>query len=184
MQNNIVTLHDKSFRVSIQREQILQAIDTLAARLNHQYGQCTNPPLMVVTLSGAMIFASELALRLNFDIEIAFIKCSSYNEGTSSSGEVSFDMECTISPSGRDVIVVEDIIETGTTYVALHKYLTQKQAQSIRIATLLYKPNLYKHDLPIDYTALEIEDDFVVGFGLDYNQLGRNLGAIYSLIKQ
>lgn len=183
MQKNIVTLHDKSFRVSVPRADILRAIESLSRQLNADYEQYSEPPLMIVTLSGAMIFASELASRLDFNVEIAFVKCSSYNEAMSSSSEVVFEMECTISPAGRHVIVIEDIVETGNTYIALHRYLSHKQALSIRIATLLHKPNLYKHDLPIDYAALTIDDDFVVGFGLDYNQLGRNLRAIYSLIK-
>lgn len=183
MQNNIVTLHDKSFEISVERQDILSAIDSLAQRLNADYGHHPTPPLMIITLSGAMMFATELALRLDFNVEIAFVKCSSYHGGISSSGKINFELECTISPLDRHVIVVEDIVETGNTYVALHQYLTQQQATSIRIATLLRKPNLYKHSLPIDYVALDIEDDFVVGFGLDYNQLGRNLGSIYSLIK-
>lgn len=183
MQNNIVTLHDKSFSISLERQNILKAIDALAAKLNTDYGHQSEPPLMVITLSGAMIFAAELAHRLDFNVEIAFIKCSSYHGGLSSSGEIKFEMECTISPENRHVIVVEDIVETGNTYIALHQYLMGKQAKSVRIATLLHKPALYKYSLPIDYVALEIENDFVVGFGLDYNQLGRNLGAIYTLIK-
>lgn len=172
-------LHDLFFEPYIPASQIESAVEGVARRINADYAHCITPPLFLVTLSGAFMFAAELSKYLNIPVEFAFVKCSSYNTAAVSSGEVRFEVECTVSPTGRDVIVVEDVVDTGNTYVALHAYLMRLEARSIRIASLLLKTEVYDKSLPLDYVALSVENIFLVGYGLDYNQLGRNINGIY-----
>lgn len=155
----------------------------VAAQISRDYADSTTPPLIIITLGGAVIFAADLVRSLDFVTDIAFVKCSSYHNSLTSSSKITFELPLTISARGRDVIVIEDIVDTGNTYVVLHDYLTAQGATSIRIATMLIKKDVYKKTLPIDYVAHEVDDIFVIGSGLDYNQLGRNLDGIYRLSK-
>lgn len=191
-----IEVHGRRFRQLINHDDILVQIEQLGQRINQDFAAIyqnaaqhdnelgaensqRKAPLLVITLSGAFMFGAELAKVLNFPVEIAFIKCCSYGSSMTSSGIIKIELDCTIDPRDRDVIVVEDIIESGKTYVALNRYMIERGATSVRIATLLYKPECYAFDLKIDYSAIEIGDDFVVGFGLDYNQRARELKHIY-----
>ena len=164
-----LTIRDLRFEPYIPAEKIHAAITALAERINRDYGTA-HRPLLLVTLSGAVVFAGELFRQLD-----------------GPSGHVAVDVPPTADVRDRDVIVAEDVVDTGTTIHRLHTLLTQQGARSIRVATLLLKPAIYYHQptrpnpLPIDYVALEAEPKFIVGYGMDYDEQGRNLGALYTL---
>ena len=171
-------LHDKSFKPYMAYEQIIADIDRLAEKINRDFRSCKEPPIIVCVLNGAMMFTSELMQRLDFDCELVSIKLSSYS-GTGSTGTIRTDMNLTKNIAGRDLIVCEDIVDTGNTIVYLSKLMKEQGAKSVKICCMLLKPEMYSKDVKLDYVAKEIPNDFIVGFGLDYNELGRNYKDIY-----
>lgn len=175
-----ITLKDKTFKLSIPYERIEAAIDKVAAKINDDFNGCEDVPVLLCVLNGSIMFMGELMKRLTFNCQVVSTKLTSY-EGTNTSGVVKQAMGLTADISGRRVIIVEDIVDTGNTVVELKKILADKGAIESRICTLLFKPDAYKKDIRIDYTAMEIANDFIVGFGLDYDELGRNLKDIYTL---
>ena len=177
-----ITLHDKTFRLFIPNEEIEAAIDKVARRLNRDYADCTdeNPAILLCTLNGAIIFAAELLKRLTFPLELKACKLSSY-EGTRSTGVVKTDVPLPCNVEGRRVIIVEDIVDTGNTIVALSRLLQEKNVKESRVCTLLLKSEVYNKDVKLDYVAMDIPNRFIVGFGLDYDELGRNIKDIYVL---
>lgn len=175
-----VQLHDLKFKPFISEATIEDAIAQVAAELNQDYkDEC---PVFLGILNGAFLFASELIKRFEGNCEVNFVKLSSYN-GTSSSGEVNALLGLTDSLEGRSVIIIEDIVDTGNTLERLDAILKNEKVKEYRIASLFYKPEAYKKSLPVDYVGLEIPNDFIVGYGLDYNGLGRNLRQVYTLKK-
>ena len=140
----------------------------------------TDTPIFLSVLKGSFMFTADLMRKITVKSDVVFIKLSSY-EGTSSSGNVKQIMGLTKSVEGRTVVVVEDIVETGNTIEEMYKILKDAGAADIRICTLLFKPGVYRKDIKIDYAALRIPNDFIVGYGLDYNQLGRQYKDIYVL---
>ena len=175
-----ITLKDKTFRKSIPYEKIASAIDTVAEKINAAFKGCTDVPVLLCVLNGSIMFMGELMKRLNFDLQTISIKLTSY-EGTSTTGHVKQAMGLTADITGRRVIVVEDIVDSGNTIVELKEILKEKGASESYICSLLLKPEAYKKDVKIDYVAMEIPNDFIVGFGLDYDELGRNYKDIYVL---
>ena len=175
-----VKLHDKTFRTSIPYEKIEAAIDKVAAEINADFNGCEDVPVLLCVLNGSIMFTAELMKRLTFNCQIVSTKLTSY-EGTSTTGAVKQAMGLTADITGRRVIVVEDIVDSGNTIVALKQILAEKGASEARMCTLLLKPDAYKKDVKLDYVAMEIPNDFIVGFGLDYDELGRNLKDIYIL---
>ena len=175
-----VTLKDKTFKKFISYEQISSSIDEVAKKINADFEGCTDVPVLLCVLNGSIMFMGELMKRLNFDCQIISIKLTSY-EGTSTTGRVKQAMGLTSSIEGRRVIVVEDIVDSGNTIVELKEILKEKGASESKICTLLLKPDAYKKDVKLDYVAMEIPNDFIVGFGLDYDELGRNYKDIYTL---
>lgn len=175
-----VTIHDKTFRMFLPYEKISAAIDVVADRINEDFRDCKDIPVLLCVLNGSIMFTAELMKRLSFNCQVVSTKLSSY-EGTSTSGKVKQAMGLTADISGRRVIVVEDIVDSGNTIVELKRILEEKGAAESRICTLLLKPDAYKKDIHLDYVAMEIPNDFIVGFGLDYDELGRNLKDIYTL---
>lgn len=181
-----LTVRDRRFGLYIPEEAIHTAISEIAARVNRDYLN-TERPLMLVTLNGAFVFAGELFRQLTGPFEVAFVKLSSYGSGLTTSGQVSIDVPLTIDVRGRDILIAEDVVDTGNTIHKLHAMLTEQGAQSIRVATLLLKPDTYYNQperpepLAVDYAALESEPKFIIGYGMDYDGLGRNLGALYAV---
>lgn len=177
-----VKLYDKSFKPFIPYEKIEKAIDTVAAQLNRDFMESGEIPVLLCVLNGSILFTAELMKRVTFPCEVISIKLSSYY-GTTSTGKVREVMGMTGSVEGKTVIVVEDIVDTGTTIVDLDRILHEKGAKEIRYCTMLLKPGAYNKDIKLEYVAMEIPDDFIVGFGLDYDELGRNSKDIYVLDK-
>lgn len=174
---DLVTLKDKSFKPYLTYDQIQTSIDEVAARINEDYASSEDVPMILCVLNGAMVFTADLLRRLTFDCELISIKVSSYTGTTS--GEIMTEIGLTRPVKGRKVIVVEDIVDTGKTVTFLKKLLKESGAADVRICTMLLKPEVYKMPEKIDYVAKEIGNDFIVGFGLDYDELGRNLKDIY-----
>ena len=176
MGHSHITIHDKAFRPYLSAAQLDEAVAGLAARLSADYaGQ---KPLFVVVLTGGFMFASDLLKRFSEPCEIVFIRVASY-EGTDSTGVVQEILGLREEVEGRHLIIVEDIVDTGTTMHHLLPTLLAKGPASVEIAALFFKPASLRHKLSVRYVALEIPNDFVVGYGLDYNGLGRNLPDVY-----
>lgn len=175
-----VTLKDKTFRTLIPYEKIITAIDEVADKINKDFEGCTDVPVLLCVLNGSIMFMGELMKRLRFNCQIVSIKLTSY-EGTNTTGRVKQALGLTADVTGRRVIVVEDIVDTGNTIVELKEILAEKGASESKICTMLLKPDAYSKDVTLEYVAMEIPNDFIVGFGLDYDELGRNLKDIYVL---
>jgi len=175
-----VRLHDKSFRPFIEYDAIEKAIDQVAEKINNDYQGCTDVPVLLCVLNGSILFTAELMKRLTFNCEIVCIKLSSY-VGMKSTGEVRDIIGMTGNVKGKRVIIVEDIVDSGRTIANLTKMMEANGATETKICTMLFKPGCYKLDKKLDYVAMEIPDDFIVGFGLDYDGLGRNNKDIYVL---
>ena len=175
-----ITLHDKTFKKAIPYEELSKAIDKVADNINADFAGCEDIPILLCVLNGSIMFMGELMQRLNFNCQVVSIKLTSY-EGTSTTGRVKQAMGLTSDITGRRVIVVEDIVDSGNTIVELKEILAEKGAAESYICTLLLKPEAYKKDVKIDYVAMEIPNDFIVGFGLDYDEIGRNYKDIYVL---
>ncbi len=177
-----ITLKDKTFKTFIPYEKIAAAIDEVTDKINADFRGCKDVPILLCVLNGSIMFMGELMKRLDFNCQIVSTKLTSY-DGTNSTGKVKQALGLTADITGRRVIIVEDIVDTGNTIVELKKILADAGASESYICTLLMKPDAYRHDIPIDYVAMEIPNDFIVGFGLDYDELGRNFKDIYVLDK-
>ncbi len=173
-----LVLQDKTFRPFIPNERIIKAIDEVAAKVNADFNGCTDIPVVLCVLNGAIPFTGELLQRLNFTCQLVSIKMSSY-QGTKSTGTVLNVMGLTADVRGRRIIICEDIVDTGNTIMALKEMLLSKGAVDVKICTMLMKPEVYDKPDRIDYVGMEIPNEFIVGFGLDYNELGRNSKDIY-----
>ncbi|MBE6240608.1 MAG: hypoxanthine phosphoribosyltransferase [Bacteroidales bacterium] len=175
-----ITLKDKTFKPFLTYDRISAAIDKVADEINADFEGGEDFPVLLCVLNGSIMFMGELMKRLNFNCQVVSTKLTSY-EGTHTTGEVKQATALTADITGRRVIVVEDIVDSGNTIVALKRILEEKGASESYICTLLLKPEAYKKDVKIDYVAMEIPNDFIVGFGLDYDEYGRNLKDIYVL---
>lgn len=175
---DLVKLHDKEFKPYISAETLHENISKLAENLSRDVKKSF--PLFIVVLNGSFIFAADLVKLLKFPCEISFVKLASY-QGTGSTGQVSELIGLTENIENRTVVIVEDIIDTGNTLEKLYELLKDKKAKEIKTVTLLFKPEAYKKTIPVDYVGIQIKNEFVVGYGLDYNGLGRNLRDIYIL---
>ncbi|MFD2938105.1 hypoxanthine phosphoribosyltransferase [Spirosoma flavum] len=174
----MITIKDKTFVPFIPADAIQERIQELAKQINQEYAD--KRPLIVVVLNGAFLFAADLAKQLTIACEITFIRVASY-AATESSGQLKQILGLNESIEGRDLIVVEDIVDTGFTLHEVCKQLRDKQPASLTIATLLFKPTALKEPLDLHYVGFEIENRFVVGYGLDYDGLGRNTQDIFVL---
>ena len=174
----MIDILDKKFVPLISREDVESRIATLAAEIAKDYeGRC---PLFIVVLNGAFLFASELVKRVPLTCEITFIRLASYAQ-MQSTGSVREIIGLDGKLEGRDIIIIEDIVDTGLTMAQLLRQLADHSPASVAVASLLHKPDALKTPIDIRYTGFDIENKFVVGYGLDYDGLGRNLDAIYVL---
>lgn len=171
-------IHDKEFRVFIRSQQISQRVSELSEQINRDY-QGKNLVILAV-LNGAFIFAGDLIRSLSVAPEVSFVKLKSYH-GTGSSGKVHTLIGLMHDLRDKDVLIVEDIVDTGLTMKELLKMVGEQYAASVRICTLLVKESVFGHQFPLDYVGFSIPDRFVVGYGLDYDEVGRHLPDIYQL---
>jgi hypoxanthine phosphoribosyltransferase len=175
----LIKVHDKSFETYLSEETIQQRIKELAADINKDYAG--KRPLFIAILNGSFMFASDLFKYLTIEAEICFIKLASY-KGMKSTGKVVTSIGLEEDLFGKEVILIEDIVDTGKT---LHNFLPKlihQQPKSLKIVTLLHKPEATAFPLKLDYIGFGIPNKFVVGYGLDYDGLGRNLKEIYQLV--
>ena len=169
---------DKEFVPSITAEEILTQVRRVASEINRDYDG--ESPLFLVVLNGAFIFAADLMREISLPAEVSFVKLASY-QGTASSGTVREIIGLNTDITGRPLIIVEDIVESGITMAHMIDTLKRQNPKSIDICTLLLKPQKLEVKLDIRYVAMEIPNDFILGYGLDYNGLGRGLKDIYTL---
>ena len=175
----IIHIKDKDFKVSIPEEEILKQVDRVAAEINRDLAG--KNPLFLAVLNGSFMFASDLMKRITIPCEISFVKLASY-QGVTSTGVVRDVIGINENLTGRTIIIVEDIIESGTTMLHMLETLGTYSPESVHIATLLVKPEKLKVDLDIKYAAMNIPNDFIVGYGLDYDGFGRNYKDIYTVV--
>jgi len=175
-----IQIRDKSFVVSISAEKIQTRILEMAAEISRDYED--KKPIFVCILNGAFIFAADLFRALSIECEITFLKLSSYS-GTQSTGVVSKISEIKVNLKDRHVVILEDIVDTGETAVYIVEEMKRHQAADVRFASLLIKPKALQHTVRPDYVGFEVPNDFLVGYGLDYDGLGRNLPDIFVLDK-
>ncbi|MFI3328767.1 MAG: hypoxanthine phosphoribosyltransferase [Rikenellaceae bacterium] len=172
-----VKLHDKSFKPMISAAEIAQGVAKVAGGLNEKFAGKEAPIIMGV-LNGAFIFLSDVVRSLDFRCEVSFIKIASY-EGTESSGAVRELIGISSDITGRDIVIVEDIVDSGKSIEYLCQTLREAGARSVTICTLFLKPAAYVGCEKIDFAAFEIGNEFIVGYGLDYDQYGRELADVY-----
>jgi hypoxanthine phosphoribosyltransferase len=174
-----IQLLDKKFSLSISEEKIIKSIDNVAEKINADLSE--QNPLFVSILNGSFMFAADLMKRINFPCQISFVKLASYH-GTTSTNNVLELVGLNENLTGRTVVIIEDIIDSGLTITKVTELLKSRGADKIVVATLLFKPEALKHNISLDYVAMEIPNDFIVGYGLDYDGYGRNLKNIYTLV--
>ena len=173
-----VTLKDKTFVPYITADKISSSVKQMAQKINADL--VNDMPLFLVVLNGSFMFAADLLKEVMIPCEISFIKLASYH-GTSSTGTVTEMIGLTEEIKGRTVVIVEDIVDTGITLDKLVTLLIKKEVKQIKVATFLLKPDAYKKNIELDYIGIEIPNDFVVGYGLDYDGLGRNMKEVFVL---
>ncbi len=175
-----VTLIDKTFETSIPEREIQQRVEQLAAQISADFAG--RNPLLLAVLNGSFIFAADLMRAMTIPCEISFVKLASY-QGTTSTGQIKEVLGINEDLTGRHVIIVEDIVDTGQTMKRMIESLGTRRPASVSICTLLMKPDKLTVDLDVNYCAFRIPNDFIVGYGLDYDQQGRGLRDIFTLTK-
>ena len=176
----IVKIKDKSFRTSIPESEIKARVKAVAQQISKDMAGKT--PLFLGVLNGSFIFASDLMREMTIPCEISFVKLASY-QGTTSTGKVKEVIGINEDLSGRTVIIVEDIVESGQTMKQMVESLGTRNPESVHICTLFFKPDKLKEELTLDYVAFRIPDDFIVGYGLDYDGQGRELKDVYTIVE-
>ncbi|PIQ16448.1 MAG: hypoxanthine phosphoribosyltransferase [Flavobacteriales bacterium CG18_big_fil_WC_8_21_14_2_50_32_9] len=173
-----IIVKDKKFKSYISEAELQDAINKVAQQINTDYK--AKSPIFIGVLNGSFMFMSDLLKKIDLQCTVSFVKLASY-EGTATTGKVSELIGLNEDLKGHDIILVEDIVDTGNTLIKLYEILEEKKVTSIKIASLLFKPGAYKKSHSIDYVGKEIPNAFVIGYGLDYDGLGRNLSSIYVL---
>ncbi len=176
-----IKIKDKSFRPSIPEAEILKRVQAVADHINKDMEG--KNPLLLAVLNGSFIFAADLMRRLTIPCEISFVKLASY-QGTTSTGKITEVIGINEDLTDRTIIIVEDIVESGLTIQRMIESLGTRHPKSVHICTLLLKPERLQVPLNIEYVAMEIPNDFILGYGLDYDQQGRNLKDIYTIIEE
>ena len=178
---NRITIKDKTFKVSMSEAQIKARVQELAQEISRDMEG--KNPLLLGVLNGAFIFAADLMREMTIPCEISFVKLASY-QGTTSTGTIHEVLGINEDLSGRHVIIVEDIVESGLTIKRMVEQLGTRGPASVSICTLFFKPERLKEDLHLDYVAFRIPNDFILGYGLDYDQQGRGLKDLYTLVEE
>ena len=176
----IIKIKDKTFKTSITEAEIKERVKALAQQISKDMEG--KVPLFLGVLNGAFIFAADLMRELTIPSEISFVKLASY-QGTTSTGKINEVLGINEDLSGRTVIIVEDIVESGLTMKRMIESIGTRNPASVHICTLFLKPDKLKENLKIDYVAFRIPDDFIIGYGLDYDHLGRELREIYTIVE-
>ncbi len=176
---SIIRVHDKEFDLYIPQDQIERAIKKVADNINRD--MAGKNPLFLVVLNGAFMFAAELFKSLELECEVSFVKLSSYS-GTQSTNVVRELIGLDQPVAGRNIVLVEDIVDSGLTLSYTIDKLKKLEAKSVTIATMLFKPKAFRYNYEVEYVGIEIPNDFIIGYGLDYNEHARNLPDIYKVI--
>jgi hypoxanthine phosphoribosyltransferase len=179
MQKEKVKVHDKEFEIFIPEQEILKQVARIANEMNKDLAD--QDPIFLGILNGAFMFASDLYKQLNFPCQITFLKLASYS-GTRSTGTVKQLIGINVELKDRVVVVLEDIVDTGVTLETIIRQLSGYQPAEIKVATFLHKPEATIREVDLDYVGLEIPNDFILGYGLDYDGYGRNFKEIYQLV--
>lgn len=175
-----VKIHDKEFELFITNEKLQTVVEEMAIKMNNDFRD--KNPLFLCILNGSFMFAAEIFKRISLlDAEISFIKLASYS-GTNTTGSIKQLIGLNEDLAGRTIVVLEDIVDSGITIANTIEQIKAKNPADIKIATLLLKPDALKIEVQLDYVGLEIPNDFIVGYGLDYDGRGRNLPDIYKVI--
>ena len=177
----VVKILDKTFKTSIPEAEIKKHVKEVADRINHDMEG--KNPLLLAVLNGSFIFAADLMRMITIPCEISFVKLASY-EGTTSTGKITEVIGINEDLAGRTIVIVEDIVETGTTMKRMIETLGTRNPASVHVCTLFFKPECLKAELTLDYVSFRIPNDFILGYGLDYDQQGRGLKDVYSLVKE
>ena len=177
---SIIKINDRSFRVSLPESEIKERVRQLAQQMSKDLEG--KNPLFLSVLNGAFIFAADLMREMTIPCEVSFVKLASY-QGTTSTGKVQEVIGINENLSGRTVVIVEDIVESGQTMKRMIESIGTRNPASVQICALFFKPEKLKVDLTLDYVAFRIPDDFIVGYGLDYDQQGRGLKDVYTIVE-
>jgi len=177
---NTIQVHDKVFKPFINKATIDERVSTLAKQIDSDYG--SSKPIFIAILNGSFVFAADLFRQLSIAAEISFIKLASY-KGTSSTGNVVTAIGLEENLNDRHIVILEDIIDTGKTLHSFIPELLNRKPASLKIATFLTKPEALKYPVKADYIGFEVPEKFVLGYGLDYDGLGRNLPELYELVE-
>lgn len=177
--NKTITVNGDRFELYLSADQIHQRVKELAGLLNRDYEG--RVPIFIGILNGSFIFFADLIREITVDCEVDFLKLSSYGDAKISSGNVRLlkDLNCQVE--GRDIVIVEDIVDSGLSIEFIKKLILRENPRTFRVVTLLFKKSVSKINFPLDYVGFEIPPEFVIGYGLDYAQKVRNLGSIYRL---
>ena len=178
--SNTIQVKDKTFAVSIPQEKIISEVKRVAGEISRDYAG--REPVFLAVLNGSFVFAADLLREISLPCEISFVRLASY-QGVSTTGEIREIMGLNIDITGRPVVIVEDIVDTGLTMAHMIETLKKHNPSSVHICTLLLKPGKLQVDLDIRYCCMQIPNDFIVGYGLDYDGFGRNTKDIYTLIE-
>ena len=172
-------IHDKSFEIFLTKEEIESRVSSLGAQIKKDFER--KDPVLLGVLKGCFVFMADLSRAIDLPLEVSFIRLQSY-EGFHSTGKPQISLSIKEKLEGRDILIVEDIVDTGNSIYHLKKELEDLKPNSVSIVALLHKPDAFRFNYPIDYVGFEIPNKFVVGYGLDYDDLGRNLPDIYQVI--
>jgi len=173
-----INILDKKFKISITAAEIEKAVDNMASKINSDYAN--DIPIFVAVLNGSFMFASDLLKKIKMNCNITFIKLTSY-QGTQSTQNVQTLIGLNENIKGRRIIIIEDIIDTGITLNNLIEQINKYEPKDVKIATFLFKPQAFTKSYKIDYIGMKIPNDFIVGYGLDYNGFARNYPDIYKI---
>jgi hypoxanthine phosphoribosyltransferase len=176
--SSLIKIHDKQFESYLSSNEIQDKVQEMAAEINAEY--LGKELIFISVLNGSFMFMSDLSKKIDLDCQISFVKVSSYN-GISTSGRVDELIGLNTDVTGKHIVVVEDIVDTGITMNKIFSYLSSFEPASLKIASLLFKPDAFKGKHKPDFVGFVIPNKFVVGYGLDYNELGRNFDEIYKL---